>query len=223
MESIPNGLIESLVNIPGDIHEKINVYLKLRTQYDIDDIQVDKNLLQQDKTRMIFLSNLLPGPLILPTRTRGHGLFAEKDYDKTEFVTRYGGLVGNKNVEGPYVVYNPRTKHTVDGEYDFLLSEKGRWVNEYAKKTRERKKFTNVTMKYDDQGMYFRTIGIKVPKGQEFFWDYGKDYDRSAYVSECLVCQQIAFFVCGGCKNAQYCDTKCQKWDWTHNKHYLNC
>lgn len=198
---------------------QINTYLELRRSH-VTDAQRDRwfsetvDSPEELTPEVIHRINLLPGPLVLPSVGRGgYGLFAERDYEPREFITRYEGIHGGPHAEGPYVVYNSYTRETVDGAYGFPLLAKGRWINEYAADTRQRRAHVNCRLEYHPEGryIYFRTIGRVVRKGEEFFWDYGRDYDRSGYVQQELPCSVCArapssiyvtpqdVLVCDGC------------------------
>ena len=133
---------------------------------------------------MALLASLTPGPVVLKVSEQmGFGLFAERDYGPREFITEYNGnIIKDRRLGGPYVVDviwrgpSKRELWHIDGAYGFALSAKGRWVNEG--------KPLNATMKWGNtqQQAYLQTLGIdRIPKGSQFYWDYGPEYDRSHY------------------------------------------
>lgn len=125
-------------------------------------------LLQED--RLVKLIALLGnGPIVQwdPDRCCW-GLFADRDYAKGEKVTEYGGEKSLNEVNGPYVAKVGRDIY-IDGYSGFLLGvERGRWINEYDAK----REFVNVELA--------RVIHTTRPvaKGEQFFGDYGPDYER---------------------------------------------
>jgi len=124
---------------------------------------------------VIFFANSIGGPQIRFDEEggRGYGLFAERDYLKGEKVTGYGGAACPKGSAGDYVaVFQGPEGRCIDGRYGFRLDEKGRWVNEYSSDVKEREIHTNVRF-----GTSIRTTRI-VEKGEQFFADYGEDYQR---------------------------------------------
>jgi hypothetical protein len=86
---------------------------------------------------------------------------------KGEKVTEYGGTVSTYEVAGPYVALMGDIH--VDGFCGFRLGvQRGRWINEY---NRERS-YVNTEL-----GRIVRTTR-SVLKGEQFFADYGNEYER---------------------------------------------
>lgn len=132
----------------------------------MEDFQVD--LYKQDIDEIIDLANKLGGPIIkYINREMGYGLFAERNYEKGEFVTYYGGVENDKYHEGDYVVFFHGK--TIDSEFKFQLSEKGRWINHNSNR------IINVELKYKNGKLFFETTE-NVQRGDEFIWFYGKQY-----------------------------------------------
>ncbi len=122
--------------------------------------------------KIIELSNALGGPQIKYDPKRGYGLFADKIYEKGCRVTKYGGILirkkrGDPDPEGDYMGKRGDGAF-INGEYGFLLLEKGRWINE---KNASRSK-VNVKL-----GTAITTT-IRIEKGEQFFADYGDEYIR---------------------------------------------
>ena len=121
--------------------------------------------------RMVRLTNALEGPQIkFDKDRRGFGLFAERDYKEGEKVTEYGGIISLGEQAGDYVAKMGDVH--VNGEYGFVLGkEQGRWINEFD---RERS-FVNVELG--------RTVKTTRPvnAGEQFFGDYGNEYNRENY------------------------------------------
>lgn len=209
-------VLASLLEEPGNAEEKILFYLDLR-----DNLTLKQHLALREITakktddlrEIVFLANLTPGPVILPTRTRGYGLFADREYEGGEIVTMYGGDKVTGETEGDYVLYNQVTGVTTDGRYGYKLGEKGRWINEYSRKTRDRNKHKNVVFISTKRGIGVKAIGRVIPFATELFLNYGADYNRSAYL-ECAVCSSAAWQVCARCEKVPYCSVDCQTVGW---------
>jgi len=125
--------------------------------------------------RLVAACNRLGGaPLVLWDPKRGgYGLFAERDYAVGEKVTEYGGIPypASTNRTGDYVALMGKDT-LVDGRYGFRLGqEQGRWINE----SDAQRSIVNVEL-----GRVVRVIR-PVAEGEQFFGDYGPDYDRSHY------------------------------------------
>lgn len=132
---------------------------------------------------VITEANNMGGPLIREDGVRGFGLFAERDYSAGEKVTtyvkkfektfslrcngRYGGVLHRKEIQGDYVALLGDGIH-IDGRTGFRFEEKGRWINE---SDRDR---SGVNVKL---GRDVKTV-CAVKKGEQFFADYGGDYQR---------------------------------------------
>lgn len=117
---------------------------------------------------VIELTNGMPGPRVSWDEERGcFGLKADKSYRKGELVTTYGGRKSCKELFGDYVA--KASEIYIDGKVDFLLSQKGRWINE---SDRERR-IVNV-----DLGRNVRATQ-EISEGEWIFADYGPDYIRT--------------------------------------------
>lgn len=127
-------------------------------------------MLHQQERLIQVLSLMGNGPLVMwDAERRCWGLFADRDYDANEKVTEYGGEKSLHEVAGPYVAFMKGTGIYVDGYSGFLLGqERGRWINEHD----AIRSFVNVEL-----GRVVRTTR-PVKKGQQFFGDYGDDYQR---------------------------------------------
>lgn len=125
-------------------------------------------LLQEDRI-VKLISALGDGPIVRWDPERAcWGLFADRNYAKGEKVTEYGGEKYLGEVAGPYVAKVGRDLY-VDGYSGFLLGvQRGRWINEYDTV----RSFVNVELA--------RVIHTTRPvaKGEQFFGDYGLDYQR---------------------------------------------
>lgn len=130
-----------------------------------------------------LLASLLPGPVVLKVNEKvGYGLFAERDYAPAERLTDYGGRLLDKPESGPYVVdlqYSDSSGNwkvcSLDALYGFSPADKGRWVNEGPAVNVQLKKYPK------EKRAYFVVSGVHVKRGQQFYWDYGQEYDRSNY------------------------------------------
>lgn len=127
-------------------------------------------MLLQEGRLIQILARMQNGPLVMwDQERRCWGLFADRDYDLGEKVTEYGGEKSLDEVAGPYVAFFEKTGLYVDGYSGFLLGEeRGRWVNEYD----AARSFVNVEL-----GRVIRTTR-PVKRGEQFFGDYGGDYQR---------------------------------------------
>ncbi len=119
--------------------------------------------------KIIHTSNSLGGPQIKKDPIRGWGLFAEKDYHAGRNVTQYGGVKVPRGSEGDYMAATGTGRPFINGEYGFnIYTERGRWINESDAK----RSIVNVILGE-------RVLVIKdVKKGEQFFADYGDDYER---------------------------------------------
>lgn len=114
------------------------------------------------------MANRMPGPQVCWDCERGcYGLRSDREYKKGELVTTYWGRVSSKESHGDYVA--KASEVYIDGRVDFLLSQKGRWINE---SDRERS-IINVNL-----GRNVRAIR-DIEEGEWIFADYGPDYVRS--------------------------------------------
>lgn len=158
-------LVEGNVDTFLELRAKVNLKLAL----DIGNYRAQVN---DEPWKLAFLGNLIPDtPVVLWTRQRGFGLFADRFYKSTERVTHYDGLVGGNDQEGDYVVQVDKYV-TMDGKYGFELRNKGRWINEGPKQNVNMRREKPLPFMYVDYGQ-------DVNKGQEFFWAYGPYYKRN--------------------------------------------
>lgn len=110
----------------------------------------------------------------------GLGLFAERDYAENELVTLYGGKRSDEEINGSYVIkVHPYKKKAfyLDGEnpnYFKEPEELGRYINESISRRNVDFRFNNRTYKVEVRVR----PGHKVYKGEEFFWNYGNEYQR---------------------------------------------
>lgn len=168
--------------------------------------------------KIVFLVNMLDGPVVLKDAQRGYGLFAERNYAPLEGVTYYGGDVFTDKpvLQGDYVIRIPKEitnkpyDLTIDGRDGFLLSEKGRWVNEFARNKAKRKEAQNINTKWDeDEDRILFGTQNQVLKGQQFFWDYGEEgYDRRMY-AECQLCGMKTWRMCP-MLGMPFCNVECR-------------
>lgn len=136
--------------------------------------------------KIVFLANMMGGPLVLRDPKRGgYGLFADKDYAPLEGITYYGGEEEKDgSFQGDYAIYNPTQNITINGEYGFMLHQKGRWINEFAKDEKLRTEHQNVTTKiYDYENQIVFGAKKEILRGEQIFWDYGEQYDRRKYTT----------------------------------------
>ena len=121
---------------------------------------------------IIELSNSLGGPKIKKDKIRGWGLFADRNYQKGEIITKYGGAKVSKDAVGDYIAVSGKGSYLkcINGLYGFnIYSERGRWINEYDG---QRSK-VNVILGE-------RVLATKdIKKGEQFFADYGDEYERT--------------------------------------------
>lgn len=119
-------------------------------------------------------------PKVLPSSIpgAGFGLFATRDYDQGDFVTRYGGV---EITEEDHIKNHHRSEYVIRTRSGALidavvvlhpLKEKGRWIND-ARGT----KFLNNCFWYErNRGLLFVLTLSPVKMGEEFFIDYGDKY-----------------------------------------------
>ena len=141
--------------------------------------------------KLAELGNSVGGPQIKMTTIKGlqgYGLFADKNYNKNEIITVYGGRLHYNMVQGDYVFrLCEKTPLYVDGEFDFHPTEKGRWLNHGSEngkdlfcgaldlsKPRANTEFY-LSKKNDVPICYIKAIR-NIFKGEEFFVDYGPLY-----------------------------------------------
>lgn len=163
--------------------------------------------------RIVFLSNLIDGPVILkvPEKGGGYGLFAHKrlehrqgDIKDGNLITKYDGvLVDEYAPEGDYLMSNTSTRQEMDGLYGFALKNKGRWMNDDPINFNARLKAN-----WDIRVRRARTIET----GEEILINYGEQYHRpwlKADLSQCSICKvEAAVYVCNTC-NQRFCSLTC--------------
>lgn len=120
-----------------------------------------------------------PNPRVKPSPIHGMGLFAERDYDKGDFITRYGGLkLGPKETQFPSA-YRLKDDFGYVWDAQFVtkpLEEKGRWINDILGHEEEYDyncEFVTHTVK--GHGCWVRATE-DVKEGEEFFIPYGPKY-----------------------------------------------
>ncbi len=120
---------------------------------------------------LIRLTNEIDGPEVAWDDERGcNGLRARKDYTTGQLITTYGGIKTVTETNGDYATKASADIH-IDGHYGFMLSEKGRWINESDR---------NRTLVNVKLGRNVRA-SQSIQAGEWIFADYGPDYDRSHY------------------------------------------
>jgi hypothetical protein len=179
----------------------------------------------------------------------GRGLFAVRDIEEGESISKYGGrmLFPHESTSGPYVyafderlfggiLQDPGTPASVKAsvrasiaawrgthinvETHFKLSEMGRWVNS----VRENKEDQNVAVAIAGKD----TNPAHGPHGR---WDIeyvaitairaGEQLFTDYGAQHCLICSAMADTGCARC-NAPYCGPECQRQDWpAHAKECL--
>ena len=93
------------------------------------DYKVTETQLNESYGAVIRDVNRLDGPKVEYDLDRGcMGLRADRNYVTGELVTTYGGRHSTNEMYGDYVA--KASEIHIDGAYDFLLSQKGRWINE---------------------------------------------------------------------------------------------
>lgn len=131
----------------------------------------EKDLLERRES-IIELCNAHPGPVVEWDIERGcYGLKARQAYKKGKKVTEYGGLISTKPLNGDYVAKTADVY--IDGHAGFLLTEKGRWINEYSGDPIQRREHANVKLGRDVRALRF------IQEGEWLFADYGDEYDRA--------------------------------------------
>lgn len=158
----------------------IDRVLKWREELRPHNVRVDTMVEMSDANRIkvIFLSNLADGPVIVNTEQKGFGLFAERNYASFNFLTTYSCLLSNVT-DGDYslqhktLFFNP--------EHVFATTWKGRWINTpiYPRTKAQRKqahKMENCITKYRNSCVTFYTKN-SVRKYSELLWDYGDQYN----------------------------------------------
>lgn len=125
--------------------------------------------------RLVALSNAVSAsrrnPLVKWDNDRnGYGLFATRDYAAGEKVTEYYGarMPVRDGTRGDYMALLGKDV-MINGLYGFKLGkEQGRWINE----SDSSRTIVNVEL-----GRIVRTTQA-VSRGEQFFADYGDEYDR---------------------------------------------
>jgi hypothetical protein len=144
---------------------------------------------ESSKKETIFLINLIPDtPYVLwAGDDLGYGLFAHRDLfggssENPTFVTAYGGVrVTDPDANGDYLLaVNPDGRNFVayNSLVGFKFGEKGRWINTYQYEGK-RAGDLNVKAVFNYGGhavAFFVRPGKTVKRGEQFFWDYGKEY-----------------------------------------------
>lgn len=116
---------------------------------------------------MLVAVNRQPGPEVAWDDDRQcYGLRARQPYRKGEAITEYGGRKSLKELRGDYVAKTGELY--IDGQYDFTVSQKGRWINE---SDRDRA-VVNVRL-----GRTVRAA-CDIAEGEWLFADYGPEYER---------------------------------------------
>lgn len=109
---------------------------------------------------------------------RGYGLFATQKIPQGKTVASYGGVIDQGgHVQGRYIIEVESTGIGYDSERYFDVRDAGRFINEppYGYTS-----WANVDIAHDHHNMRFVTRS-EIGAGQEIWWDYGSEYDRSAY------------------------------------------
>lgn len=174
-----------------------------------------------DMEKVRVLVNLIPGPRILKSQGRGYGLFADKEYSKqpNDGDTKqprimYGGMVakeGEEDFTGPYVATNDY-EIDIDSLYWFKLNEKGRWINDDLPYNA-----TAVHSTKKDKIVIGVRLGKTVQRGDEFFLNYGADYNRYwiKKKQKCLKCgitdQQLLLYCEKRSPHMIFCSKRCQR------------
>jgi SET domain-containing protein len=109
----------------------------------------------------------------------GMGLFAQKDFQKGEYVTNYGGVIVDqeKVKEEPfnssmYKLLHP-SGHTLDARFVFdMCSDRGRWIND-SRGSDFQNNCEYVAVNSTDAHI-LTTSPVK--EGEESFVEYGESY-----------------------------------------------
>lgn len=133
------------------------------------DVVVPSKWVIYDIEGLVNAVNAFKGPKVKKDRIRGYGLFADRDYQPGELVTKYGGrtVYNTVHLRGDYVA--KASEFYIDGFDGFRLSERGRWINEFDSE----RTFVNCSL-----GRDIRAI-VLVKEGEQFFCNYGNDYERN--------------------------------------------
>lgn len=152
--------------------------------------QINDKFMNKKNKRLAELGNSLGGPRIKISKLKGvgYGLFADKNYIKTQNITIYGGRLHYKKTHGDYAFrLSEDPLIYVDGEYDFHPSEKGRWLNHGSEDQKDllggaidpNKPKANAEFFIDEKNnmpiCYIRAMR-NILKGEELYVDYGPLY-----------------------------------------------
>ena len=143
------------------------------------------------------LVNATGGPQVQPSPGKGYGLFAERDYNTEEsedyiVIAFYNGVRYLRDPRGflpsshdnyllKFTTTGDRDYH-VDGTTGFGLMEKGRWINHKAQGDGDGPNAA-WRLKPGTENASLNDIVIEiyliddVPRGGEFFIDYGPEYE----------------------------------------------
>jgi hypothetical protein len=160
----------------GNLLNEINTYRV--TEWDVNTPNNDM---------VAVLANLTEGPVLMRVKSKdnGYGLFAERDYagPNRSNVTRYQGKQWlskyYRAVKNRDYIVDTQHGYSIDGRYGFLLSEKGRWVNEpnLPAGWAVRDLITLQNIELDRNNLYFFPLK-NIPRGTELTWYYGPAYHR---------------------------------------------
>jgi hypothetical protein len=139
------------------------------TLKDLGTIVATEAMMEQSPFAHLFVAvNRQPGPEVAWDDDRQcYGLRTRQSYRKGEAITEYGGRKSVKELHGDYVVKSGELY--IDGQYDFKVSQKGRWINE---SDRDRT-IVNVVL-----GRIVRAA-CDIPEDAWLFADYGPDFVRN--------------------------------------------
>lgn len=125
------------------------------------------------------LKRLRPPPPVevrLSGPDRGYGLFATQEIAQGAVVAEYGGVICRRtDLAGPYIIEADGQSH--DAERFFHPRDVARFINEppYALMV-----WTNVDFtRGHTENRLFAVAKRTIQKGEEIYWDYGKDYGRT--------------------------------------------
>ena len=160
------------------------------------------------------LVNATGGPQVRPSAGRGYGLFAERDYNTEDsedyiVVAIYNGVRYLRDPRG--IIPPARDKYLlkfttapgdtrdyhVDGTTGFGLMEKGRWINHKSAEDGDGPnaawRLRRGTEQLDLEDIVIEVYLVdNVRKGEEFFIDYGPEYDENEWKDLWFELQQNA-------------------------------
>lgn len=138
-------------------------------QKDLGAIVVTEAMMEQSPiAHAIIAVNRQPGPEVAWDSDRQcYGLRARQPYRKGDAITEYGGRRSLRELRGDYVVKSGELY--IDGQYDFKVTQKGRWINE---SDRDRT-IVNVRL-----GRTVRAA-CDIDEGAWLFADYGPEFQRN--------------------------------------------